>query len=340
LRPTYRLIVGIAGASSGLEIARRMNVPEEIVSQASGLIDPARSLASDYLKRLKSLVDEQESLKAALEEERQATAEKYTNLDLEFARREINRQASFEAELARAVREFSAESERLLATIKDRVVAARLKKEAEARAAELRRSAGARLRKQISSSPVASAGVGEARSGGQENGPAEGLQMTGSLAGDSEEIRERDRVRIKSLDKEGVVESIDDGTYTVLVGSLRFRARREEIQFVKAALPHKSKRAEMLPRGVTAAIDIDESFSPELNIIGQTVDEATGRVDKFLDEAFLAGADTVRIVHGHGKGALRRAVAELLGGHPHVEGFQKAPGNEGGAGATIVKLRS
>ncbi|HET9529438.1 MAG TPA: Smr/MutS family protein, partial [Blastocatellia bacterium] len=222
---------------------------------------------------------------------------------------------------------------------KDRVVAARLKKEAEARAAELRRSAGARLRKQIAGSPPASTAVGEARSTRQEIGPDEGLQMTGSLAADSEEIHERDRVRIKSLDKEGIVESIDDGNYTVLVGSLRFRARRDELQFVKAALPHKSKRAEKLPRGVTATIDVDESFSPELNIIGQTVDEATGKVDKFLDEAYLAGADTIRIVHGHGKGALRRAVAELLGGHPHVEGFQKAPDKEGGAGATIVKLR-
>jgi DNA mismatch repair protein MutS2 len=147
-------------------------------------------------------------------------------------------------------------------------------------------------------------------------------------------------VRIISLDREGIVESVDADTYTVLVGSLRFRARREEIKLVKAATPHQSKRAQNLPRGVSAALDIDESFSPELNIIGSTVDEATGRVDKFLDVAYLAGVDEVRIVHGLGKGTLRKAVSDLLSGHPHVASYQKAPDNQGGAGATIVQLRN
>ncbi|HKS41318.1 MAG TPA: Smr/MutS family protein, partial [Blastocatellia bacterium] len=91
--------------------------------------------------------------------------------------------------------------------------------------------------------------------------------------------------------------------------------------------------------GVSASIDVDQNFTPELNIIGTTVDEATDRVDKFLDEAYLAGAESVRVVHGHGKGALRRAVSELLTGHPHVEKFNQAPANEGGAGATIVRMK-
>jgi len=74
-------------------------------------------------------------------------------------------------------------------------------------------------------------------------------------------------------------------------------------------------------------------------VIGTTVDQATDRVDKFLDEAFIAGAETVRIVHGHGKGALRKAIGDLLTGHAHVERFNLAPSNEGGAGATIVALK-
>ncbi|HWP44334.1 MAG TPA: Smr/MutS family protein, partial [Blastocatellia bacterium] len=328
LRPTYRLITGIAGASAGIEIARRMNIPEEIVAQSERLIDRSHTLASQYLKRLKSLVDEQESLRIALEEERQATAEKYARLDIEFARREAERRAEFEAELARVIREFTAESDRLVNDLKDRVARARLKKESEARAAELRRSAGLRLRKQIASSPAPPARAGETVA-----------EPADSLLSEPEEIRERDLVRIISLDREGTVESIDDGTYTVLVGSLRFRARREELRLVKSASPQASKRARDLPRGVSAEIEVDESFSPELNIIGSTVDEATGRVDKFLDEAYLAGVESVRIVHGHGKGALRRAVSELLSGHPHVESFQAAPSNQGGQGATLVRLR-
>ncbi|HXG68306.1 MAG TPA: endonuclease MutS2 [Blastocatellia bacterium] len=334
LRPTYNLIVGVAGASSGIEIARRMNVPPEMIEQAKQSLDPAHVQANDYLRQLKSLVAEQEALCAALEEERQATAEKYARLELEFAQREADRRLEFQSELARVIREFTAESERLLNTVKDRVQAARLKKEAEARAAELRRSANVRLRKHAESAPAVTAPAAPGKA-------AEGAAAQTATAFEEEtaEMREGDRVRIQTLNQEGVIESISGNTYTVMVGSLRFRAGRDELQLVKAAAPPASARAARLPRGVTAAVNIDSDFKPEINVIGTTVDEATDRVDKYLDDAFLSAVESVRIVHGHGKGALRKAIADLLTGHPHVESFQTAPPNEGGAGATIVKLK-
>jgi DNA mismatch repair protein MutS2 len=230
------------------------------------------------------------------------------------------------------IRDFSAESERLLRTVNDRVTAARLKKETETRSAELRRSAGVRLRKQVETAPFpAAASVANSA----EVPPTTGIEFELDLA----EIHERDRVTIKALDQEGTVESVNGGEYTVLVGSLRFRAKRDEIQLTKAAPAPVSKVAAVLPRGVSADVDVDSSFTPEINVIGSTVDQATDRVDKFLDEAFMAGAETVRIVHGHGKGALRRAMAELLTGHAHVERFNPAPPNQGGAGATVVALK-
>ncbi|HVG17639.1 MAG TPA: Smr/MutS family protein [Blastocatellia bacterium] len=339
LRPTYRMIVGVAGASSGIEIARRMDVPVEIIDEAITLLDPAHTQASDYLKQLKLLVDEQQAMRAALEEERQATAEKFAGLDLEFARREVERRNEFESQLAQVIREFNAESARLLDSLKDRVAAARLKKDAESRAAELRRSAGARLRKQEATAPPASNAIPAAASGAEPGKLAAPAEPAGALIEEAAEIHERDRVRIKSLNQEGTVESISDDTYTVLVGSLRFRAKRDELQLIKAAAPQASKRAAALPRGVSASVDLDKNFSSEINVIGSNVDEATDQVDKFLDEAYLAGAESVRIVHGLGKGTLRRAIKELLTGHPHVDRFNQAPPNQGGAGATVVELR-
>jgi DNA mismatch repair protein MutS2 len=344
LTPTYRLIVGVAGASSGIEIARRMRVPAEVLTHASALLDPAHVQASDYLKRLKALVDEQEALRTALEEERQATADKYATLDLEFARREAERRNEFESEVARMIREFTAESARMIDTLKDRVTAARLKKDAEARAVELRKLGGARLRKQAA--PVADGGGSSepasalnTRASSSPLSAKEDVSVPGNeLSATLGDINERDRVRITTLNQEGVVESITGEEYSVLVGSLRFRARRRELQLVKPASP-ESKLAAALPRGVSANFDVDESFAPEINVIGTRVDEATDRVDKFLDEAFLAGAESVRIVHGHGKGALRKAIAELLTGHSHVERFNPAPSNQGGTGATVVALR-
>jgi DNA mismatch repair protein MutS2 len=339
LRPTYRLIVGVAGASSGIEIARRMYVPGEIIDEAITLLDPAHTQASDYLKQLKLLVDEQQALRVALEEEREVTAEKYAKLDLEFARREVERRNEFESQLARVIREFNEESAHLIDSIKDRVAAARLKKEAESRAAELRRSAGVRLRKQEASAPVASQSMQAAAPSTGTGKHAVSEQTASAFIEEAAEIHERDRVKIKSLNQEGTVESISDDTYTVLVGSLRFRAKRDELQLVKTAAPLASKRAAALPRGVSASVDLDNSFSSEINVIGSNADQATDRVDKFLDEAYLAGAESVRIVHGQGKGTLRRAIKELLTGHPHVDRFNEAPPNQGGAGATLVELR-
>jgi DNA mismatch repair protein MutS2 len=83
----------------------------------------------------------------------------------------------------------------------------------------------------------------------------------------------------------------------------------------------------------------DTNARSELNVIGQRADEATEAVDKFLDEASLGNLSEVRIVHGHGTGALRRAIAELLKDHPHVARFTAAPHDQGGAGATVVQLR-
>src|SRR5262249_23702185 len=128
-------------------------------------------------------------------------------------------------------------------------------------------------------------------------------RATEDLSQAGAEIRERDRVRITSLAREGTVEAISGDEYTVLVGALRFRARRDEIELLSRGAKPASSRAAALPRGVSADLraDVDASgdFTPEINLIGSTTDEATDRTDKFLDEAFLAGAESVRIIHGH-----------------------------------------
>jgi len=87
--------------------------------------------------------------------------------------------------------------------------------------------------------------------------------------------------------------------------------------------------------------DSDSKFqnATELKLIGKKTDEAVDLTDKFLDEAFLNGLTEVRIIHGHGTGALRKAIAELLADHPHVARFAAAPQDQGGTGATVVELR-
>ncbi len=322
LRPTYRLMVGVAGASAGLEIARRMNIPAAILDDAKGRIDPAHAEAGAYLRKLKASVDDQEQLRAALEQEREATAQEYARLDSESARREAERRREFEQELARVIAGFTAESERLVRSLKDRVEAQRLKKAAANRSADLRRTAE-RLKK---GSPVAA-----------ETGTDEGAGTPAATPIDVADIREGTRVRIPALNKEGVVDSTQDDTCTVLVGSLKFRLRPDEIVLLQTPPGATPPRPAFRASGPDA--NIDQEFAGEVNVIGMTADEATDRVDKFLDEAFVAGADTIRVIHGHGKGILRRAIAQLLKDHPQVERFALAAPDKGGAGATVVEMR-
>ncbi len=95
-----------------------------------------------------------------------------------------------------------------------------------------------------------------------------------------------------------------------------------------------------LPKNVSfqPAPQLNPAFQ-EINVIGEHMEEARDRVEKFLDSAVMATASRVRIIHGHGMGILKRAIWELLKSSPHVEKFYQAPQNEGGAGATIAELR-
>jgi DNA mismatch repair protein MutS2 len=322
LRPTYRLITGVAGASSGLEIARRMDVPEAILDQARQLADPGHSLAGEYLKKLKSLADEQVAQRAALEAERAATAQEHARLAEDFERREAARRAEFDAALERAVHEFSRESEQLIHGLKDRITAEKLRKDAQNRASRLRRT-GSEASRDIA------AGIGLAAGRLQAGArPAAGRP--------SGEPGEGDRVWVKPLGQAGTVASLQGDTYQVTIGVLKYRAQREDLQLLESA-PASRRGPE--PVKPAPELTLEPLFTPELNVIGMTADEAVQRVDKFLDESFLADAQSIRIIHGHGKGILRRAIAELLTGHPQVESFHLAAPNQGGAGATVVELR-
>jgi DNA mismatch repair protein MutS2 len=320
LRPTYRLILGIAGASSGLDIARRMNIPEEILDEARGLIEPEHVQAREYLSKLKAALDAQEEKVRLLEQDRQQLARDRERLDQEAASRETKRSSEFGEALAAVIREFSAEGEKMVQSVKNRIERERLKSAVAGRAAELRRT-GERLRRQVE---------------GPEPGTGKrSKDVAGSRLLDAE-IREGDRVRILSLDKEGTVDTISGDNYRIAVGSLTFRTDKNDLQLASHAA------AQAPPASISRlrpGFDIDEVFPAELKVIGMTADEATDRVDKFLDEAFLAGAEKVRIIHGHGKGILRRVIADLLAGHPHVERSALAPPDQGGAAVTLVELR-
>jgi DNA mismatch repair protein MutS2 len=140
------------------------------------------------------------------------------------------------------------------------------------------------------------------------------------------------RVLVESLGVTGSVLSVHSGEAEVLVGNIRLRRPIADLEVTE-------KPSLKLPPGVRVSISSADPVSSEINLLGCTVDDATSRTDKFLDEAFLAQLPVVRIVHGSGTGALRNAIADLLKNHPHVVRFEFAPQNQGGRGVTVATLR-
>ena len=389
LRPTYRLLVGLAGSSSGLEIARRFGIPNDVITSASEHVQQTSLDAFAYLRRIKRESEEAEALRRALEDERAAVADRFASLDVEFRRRESARQHEFEKELARSVSEFQNLSRELISKIEDRAARARVEREAESRAAELKREAQSAAKAMSDAARAQTrADLGKSKKA-EENLPNQlrGVRVIrdGQVIADSTEpkaaprvitadaaqpalnddaqsltrdIRVGDRVRLRTLGSTGIVDRIRGNQAELRVGSLHMRERLANLELIDDPSYRTASGSErgssptvregalerLRKQAVTTELhlrphDTQSKTGSELNLIGKKTDEAIDLVDKFLDQAFLSGATELRIIHGHGTGALRKAVTEFLSEHPHVERFAPAPQDQGGTGATIVTLR-
>ncbi len=159
-----------------------------------------------------------------------------------------------------------------------------------------------------------------------------------------------DRVEVPHLGLKGDVLAVDGGTATVQAGAVTVKVPVQALQVVGRAgavetTPHpalspegRGKWGEKNPLPHRGRGQGEGAVANEIHLIGRTTDEARDILEKHLDDAFLAGLATVRIIHGKGTGALRRAVEELLGSHPLVTSHRPGEPHEGGAGATVAVL--
>jgi DNA mismatch repair protein MutS2 len=351
LQPTYRLLVGLAGASSGIEIALRFGFPDEIVRAANTHVGESARDATQYLRRIKNEAQEAEELRRALEEERAAVAEKYSSLDREALRRERERQSTFERELQKVVAEFEKRSRELVSKIEDRAERTKVEREAHRRAAELKHEAqrAARAASSTQGSQAATTTgrpvrvVRDGKVVEAADAASAPVEEDYRVAATARPIKVGDRVRLRSFGSIGIVDKLGNDEAEVRVKALRFREKLNNLELVEAVQPPSQvgrlEKMREAARKTEVHLSAPADARAELNVIGRSVDEAVDETDKFLDEAFLNSQQFIRIVHGHGTGALRRAIGDLLKNHPHVERFSQAPQGEGGAGATIVELK-
>lgn len=331
LRPTYHLTIGLPGRSNALAIAQRLGMPEPIIRAARAELSPTDLRAEDLLDEIHQQRDlarqsrvEADRARHEAESLRNTLAERLERLEDE--RRDLLEKARQEAE--DQVQALQAEVE----SVRRSLVRARQPLEAieaaEEQAEALAEAVEVPVERRIT-----------------EIAPAVGSE--GGLPPLNRPIRLGDKVRLRSLNSEGVVTALGAEEAEVQVGVLRVRARLAELSPARptasgdtetAAKSSAARRKRLVEPAASPTISLPESPGMELDLRGQRAEEALEALDRHLDAAFLAGLPFVRIIHGKGTGRLRQAVREALAHNEHVKSFEPGGDKEGGEGVTIAKL--
>jgi DNA mismatch repair protein MutS2 len=326
LRPTYRLMVGVPGGSSGIDIARRLGLPSQVIDRARAQLSPEAHEVAAFISYLHRSRDELEILKREATTAAQELAEEKKRLQNEWTERQRTRLKELEHQFAQVLEKHEKEVARAIEAVKDREVRAQMEKQSHRKLIKARGDA----REEVDAAMVAHLSESQADLG------------TSAAAQTSKPVAQSDlvpgtRVRVRGLPTAVTLRRRDDTSAEIEAGPLRMKVALADITaIVSSDAPGKS----VLPRGVTMRTQpAAEPVGNEINLIGCTVEEATSRVDKFLDQAMLAGASQVRLIHGHGTGALRRGLAEFLRTHPLVETIHAEADERGGTAITVVELK-
>jgi DNA mismatch repair protein MutS2 len=315
--PTYRLVYGSPGRSLAIEIARRLGMPASVIAAARDNLTEEQKQLADHLARVDKDLRALEQQRSDLSRQRAAIAESEKKLrgrEESVREREETFRRRLDAKLDDQLRDARREIDKVIEELKHR--APRLVNTGETGA--VRSEARAAI----------DAIVG--RVGRVEGAEPRAIRHEPSEPAGPVEIGSR--VVVGGLGLEGTVVELRGSQAEVDVRGKRMRAKVKDLRAIGGT-----------PAPATVKVNVDlqprEGSLSELNVIGQTVDEAISRLEKFLDETTVTDQHTIRIVHGHGTGQLRRAIAVFLKDHPLVASYKLAPQNEGGGGATIVELK-
>jgi DNA mismatch repair protein MutS2 len=328
LRPTYRLVIGLPGKSQAFAIAERLGLPGEILDDARGRISREHASMEETLAAIARAEEAQVAALDAAQRERASAAEEHERArgGMQRARREAGEILS---EARRTADALVARAEREVAELRRELVRQRNLaggRTAPTRAAdafdELARRA-AQTRSEVTETDSAPAGAAKAPS--DEAAPEAPQPRAGLWA------------RSLTLGSTGRIVEVSGrtGRVTLETEGARLVVPADDVEVVQEPVSGPAPRdleAEELRRRAA------ERVSPELMLRGERVEDALERLEAYLDEALLAGLDSVRIVHGSGTGALRRAVREALAQHPRVRGVRGGRREEGGEGATVAEL--
>lgn len=312
LKPTYRLLIGIPGRSNAFLISRRLGLDEAIIEQAKNQINKETNEIDQMIK--------------SLEESKKATDKEWQEM---LALRE--EAEKLHAALAEKYAELEEEKEKILEEVRKegKQIVERAKKEADEIIAGLRKM-------QLEANVIKEHELIEAKKKLENLMPEEKKKLSRQ-----EQVKKLarkkftvgDEVKVLSFGQKGfIVEKISDEEYVVQLGIMKMKVHADDMQLIESP-----KQAEV--RSIVAVKGSDAHVKPYLDLRGERYEEAMRKLEKYLDDAILAGYDRVSIIHGKGTMALRKGVKEFVKNHPQVKSFRDGNMHEGGLGNTIVEFK-
>lgn len=319
LAPTYHLLIGIPGKSNAFAIAGKLGLPDYI-------IEDAKTHLTEQDESFEDLLTDLETSKRTIQKEQEEIASYKRELErLKVEARQ--KQEKLEAQKERILKEANEKAHAILADAKEtadetmrnfhkfgkaNISAAEMEKERE----KLRQKMAATASKNQ---------LGDTKPHRQHK-PAD--------------FKLGESVKVLSMNLTGTVTSLPDsrGNVTVQMGILRSQVHISDLEIIEEAPSYSAKQMKRTSKG---KMRMGKSFSvsPEINLLGKTVDEAIAELDKYLDDAYLAHLSSVRVVHGKGTGALRSGIHTYLRRQKHVKSFRLGAFGEGDAGVTIVEFK-
>src|SRR5580692_3397565 len=324
LRPTYRLMLGVPGGSSGIAIAQRLGVAPSIIERARSLLTPESREAADLIAYLHRSRDELDRMREQMAAERRELEDERNKLRAEWVERQKSRIAELEQKFTEMQKRFEENVARVVESVKERELRGQMEKTARRKMQDVRGEAKEEL----------NAAVVQTISDSQTD-----FGLPGEVAGgvSAEQLQSGEKIRVRGFSKPVILRRVDGSTAEIEAGPLRMKVSVDEITGVEtpaAGRVMQPGRRENVT--VTSSAPATEGVgSDEINVIGMTVEQASERVDKFLDDAALANRGRVRIIHGHGTGALRKGLGEFLRTHPLVERAAFESDEHGGKAITV-----
>lgn len=311
LRPTYRVQVGVPGSSNAIKIAAQLGIPTEVLDEAQTHLGNNNVAIEELLVELQQQKDALETERIRLQKkmrEAEKTTQKHELLVQNFKTERKTLKEKAETEAMDIVSKARRTVEKLIADIRSENASKASIQKAFAHIET--------AKKQLKPKPTVQ---------------KQPKRVTPKVA-------IGDKVRVKQLNRFGEVTSIapkSSSPLKIVVGNMHIQAAYSDIDEVQ----QKSQVANISASVLDIQYRKANTIQSELNIRGMLVHEALDITDKYLDDAYLAGMPTARILHGKGTGALRKAVHEELRNNPHITTYQFAPQSQGGEGVTVVTFK-